>query len=287
MGRPSAWRPLEGLSPRGRSHPRAISLSSLRSRSISAWAESSTCRSRAFPRRRVYLRVGGVITATGWGTPTFSGLSPRGRSHPRRLEAVGVATGSISAWAESSAGASSSRKRKRVYLRVGGVIIGPTPCTPRARGLSPRGRSHRLRDVPERVQQRSISAWAESSAMSVSIADQERVYLRVGGVIQAKEDQWHEPSGLSPRGRSHLRLRARAFLEPRSISAWAESSLTAPPGRASGRVYLRVGGVIDEGNYTYPNAKGLSPRGRSHPFDLNVFVPIARSISAWAESSTD
>ena len=75
-----------------------------------------------------------------------------------------------------------------------------------APGLSPRRRSHHVVVEIEQVDQRSISAWAESSRRTRRPALPPGVYLRVGGVISLIGEPPCPTPGLSPRERSHRSL---------------------------------------------------------------------------------
>ena len=276
-----------GLSPRGRSHRAAWRRPSSRTRSISAWAESSQSRCASPSSPKVYLRVGGVIKRGCGCGPASSGLSPRGRSHQSAPGCPIPASRSISAWAESSASPAPPQALQWVYLRVGGVIRWPRNGSCFTRGLSPRGRSHRANEAEVTNANGSISAWAESSWQSPNRRCASGVYLRVGGVICAWSLRRMIARGLSPRGRSHRGRSSQRWPISGSISAWAESSPARWRDARPSRVYLRVGGVISFEKKEVIPLQGLSPRGRSHLVPKSIEVPESGSISAWAESSRD
>ena len=153
-------------------------------------------------------------------------------------------------------------------------------------GLSPRGRSHLREEDFESPGIRSISAWAESSWSSVRASTSPEVYLRVGGVIVCIGANIPPVQGLSPRGRSHHSVDAFLLKDEGSISAWAESSTHHVRDPNLDGVYLRVGGVILVHVPPILRHHGLSPRGRSHHAQHLPQRSHARSISAWAESSS-
>ena len=93
------------------------------------------------------------------------------------------ATRSISAWAEASHPGKRHQCRGEVYLRVGGGILFSEMRKAAAKGLSPRGRRHPARIDEAKGPARSISAWAEASAIETVFKKETEVYLRVGGGI--------------------------------------------------------------------------------------------------------
>ena len=113
--------------------------------------------------------------------------------------------GSISAWAEASGIALRRAAHTTVYLRVGGGIVLPNIRTILVTGLSPRGRRHRLCAILSNRVEGSISAWAEASDSMKDPLWRPGVYLRVGGGIAGRVRSEGNRSGLSPRGRRHLR----------------------------------------------------------------------------------
>ena len=229
--------------------------------------------------------MGGVIYRLTPAPSLAQGLSPRGRSHPTFGTQLPRGVGSISAWAESSNPLKLFCTFSEVYLRVGGVID-ESDVTPAFRqGLSPRGRSHRLKIAAQAFAEGSISAWAESSLFARFPEYNEEVYLRVGGVIGKPSSSASASIGLSPRGRSHPRARSSPRSRQGSISAWAESSGFRGTDSLGRTVYLRVGGVIALRVAPGAIQQGLSPRGRSHRPLHCLSRHRGWSISAWAESS--
>ena len=88
--------------------------------------------------------------------------------------------------------------------------------------------------------------------------------------------------GLSPRGRGNPSFLAPTPKPPRSIPAWAGEPISLPPVPSGIPVYPRVGGGTRHFLLRRPSRLGLSPRGRGNPLACLLFLPVSRSIPAWA-----
>jgi len=208
------------------------------------------------------------------------------RSHQRVYDGDHRRARSISACAESSGFPKRTSFSSGVYLRVCGVIRMSTWSYPFFGGLSPRVRSHQQAAQLPPAGEGSISACAESSGVGNPLISVLRVYLRVCGVILARQSSACWIGGLSPRVRSHPDATTGDRVIRGSISACAESSQGAGGGDLRRWVYLRVCGVIHKDEMEGVKKEGLSPRVRSHPTDRPRRASRAGSISACAESSS-
>ena len=109
-----------GLSPRGRGNHHLEIRVMASFGSIPAWAGKPPRRSPAWPRSRVYPRVGGETQRRLPPLPDRRGLSPRGRGNPALLARQPPGVGSIPAWAGKPSTWRYSSLVRRVYPRVGG-----------------------------------------------------------------------------------------------------------------------------------------------------------------------
>ena len=64
--------------------------------------------------------------------------------------------------------------------------------------------------------------------------------------------------------------------------AWAGEPISLPPVPSGIPVYPRVGGGTRHFLLRRPSRLGLSPRGRGNPLACLLFLPVSRSIPAWA-----
>ena len=211
----------EGLSPRGRGNRGDVHLRRAVAGSIPAWAGEPRRRPSPPRRRRVYPRVGGG-TLGGVAFSLFGGgLSPRRRGNPVQGRFEFGQSGSIPAWAGEPGGRTRSRRRARVYPRVGGGT-GESPAKSRASvGLSPRGRGNRRARRPGGPGGGSIPAWAGEPRIHTLHRRRGRVYPRVGGGTTGRASPAASIRGLSPRGRGNPARSAAAASDSGSIPAWA------------------------------------------------------------------
>ena len=210
-----------GLSPRGRGSHIIAFLEKRIVRSIPAWAGEPSILPRPERLPRVYPRVGGGAFSANRRRFRLRGLSPRGRGSPKpRQQSLGSQR-SIPAWAGEPAPQSKSQRQSKVYPRVGGGARFIVPLGPPKSGLSPRGRgSHRIRSQ-NRLDKRSIPAWAGEPRRLAARRAIYAVYPRVGGGARPKPRFIRTLTGLSPRGRGSHHRDLNAMRAPRSIPAWA------------------------------------------------------------------
>ena len=142
LGRSSRMSCNLGLSPRGRGNLDASGVWRMYDRSIPAWAgKPPRCPMRR-PCRQVYPRVGGETSSYHRVTSPGPGLSPRGRGNRRTGRGDQRVRRSIPAWAGKPASATSARRPRRVYPRVGGETTDRACSRYHGAGLSPRGRGN-------------------------------------------------------------------------------------------------------------------------------------------------
>ena len=150
------------------------------------------------------------------------------------------------------------------------------------RGLSPRGRGNLLHDRHQRLERRSIPAWAGKPCRSRRAATRTAVYPRVGGETPWRPGSWSSARGLSPRGRGNRQPSAQFIASARSIPAWAGKPPRPPRDRSAPEVYPRVGGETGSSPIVAHRYNGLSPRGRGNqPGDREPGHQDG-SIPAWA-----
>ena len=170
---------------------------------------------------RVYPRVGGGNAVVETENGLATGLSPRGRGklhcETRRLRG----NRSIPAWAGETSRLIAWCEHGRVYPRVGGgntfnLLVGDA-----SDGLSPRGRGKPLPKAPGENRGRSIPAWAGETSSNLFKCRCARVYPRVGGGNNHKDDLGPYLNGLSPRGRGKPNQLLGLLAKLGSIPAWA------------------------------------------------------------------
>ena len=172
---------LTGLSPRGQGklYQRAFHPGS--GRSIPAWAGETCHGGRQDCPLPVYPRVGGGNQGRQATTPTFLGLSPRGRGKPWGGSMSKASSRSIPAWAGETTTFSRCNSSATVYPRVGGGNAPPSKRIGHVAGLSPRGRGKRRNHVRVHRRHRSIPAWAGKTSIGLGARRPGKVYPRVGG----------------------------------------------------------------------------------------------------------
>ena len=221
---------IRGLSPRGRgNHHRAIP-SGCGCRSIPAWAGEPNVDALRRSLWKVYPRVGGG-TMDAFGQPhSIQGLSPRGRGNPSARRWRRSPGRSIPAWAGEPATMRRKATPRMVYPRVGGGTGRLCAGISRVPGLSPRGRGNRWGIGRRATGRRSIPAWAGEPRTLPRINYTIWVYPRVGGGTCPNPVNSELALGLSPRGRGNPVSHHSAFINGRSIPAWAgEPTRYCPP----------------------------------------------------------
>ena len=210
-----------GLSPRGRGKRRTGPPPCGRWRSIPAWAGETPSRSFTISRGRVYPRVGGGNRYFPAANCLVDGLSPRGRGKLGLSLPTFPRPGSIPAWAGETRWSRTSRRRGKVYPRVGGGNVQVSAIRLSGQGLSPRGRGkpNAGRAVVQRIG--SIPAWAGETPARPAAAGAARVYPRVGGGNARARPALYLLRGLSPRGRGKLHRLPKRISREGSIPAWA------------------------------------------------------------------
>ena len=149
-------------------------------------------------------------------------------------------------------------------------------------GLSPRGRGKHSAVHLQRIERRSIPAWAGETAARRPYATSREVYPRVGGGNRISRRKRAGRRGLSPRGRGKLVHDDVAGFSAGSIPAWAGETKIDGIASISQRVYPRVGGGNLYAAYTGYIMRGLSPRGRGKRLSTRARPQQRRSIPAWA-----
>ena len=110
----------QGLSPRGRGNLSGAPATTVRKRSIPAWAGKPTARRYPARKRKVYPRVGGETADPRRHGGPYEGLSPRGRGNLAPSVAEKSDRRSIPAWAGKPPRRAPFAKPRAVYPRVGG-----------------------------------------------------------------------------------------------------------------------------------------------------------------------
>ena len=176
-----------GLSPRVRGNHTYGTAAADTDGSIPACAGEPPRGAPVLPLHRVYPRVCGGTTSSGWGATVSGGLSPRVRGNPN-IDGLGNREhGSIPACAGEPSRARRTSTRARVYPRVcggtsdiSGLVVGDTGLSPRVRG-NLRGGLGRLLQIG------SIPACAGEPAGRDRRISGYRVYPRVcGGTCRAR-----------------------------------------------------------------------------------------------------
>ena len=276
-----------GLSPRGRGKRRADDLYPAQMRSIPAWAGETGRFMPSSAADWVYPRVGGGNPQVATEVGGAGGLSPRGRGKPPGCNRSRRGRRSIPAWAGETGGGGGPAVQGEVYPRVGGGNLIPAVKDVGYHGLSPRGRGKHAGPSPFIRQQGSIPAWAGETPILPMPCPATAVYPRVGGGNYGRQLALLRPDGLSPRGRGKHRAALPAGEVLRSIPAWAGETCFSIPFLRVKKVYPRVGGGNQCGNYRRRYFQGLSPRGRGKRGFRRRVREGLRSIPAWAgETST-
>ena len=137
------WHPSPlGLSPRGRGNHILSYMRVPWLGSIPAWAGEPAPRIERPFWTRVYPRVGGGTTVSGFTSYDQDGLSPRGRGNQGAPTRPAISRRSIPAWAGEPRALCLVFWGPGVYPRVGGgtKLMKPPPAD--TMGLSPRGRGN-------------------------------------------------------------------------------------------------------------------------------------------------
>ena len=170
----------------------------------------------------------------------------------------------------------------RVYPRVGGETRTGLMIPSSTRGLSPRGRGNPPYLIAALALVGSIPAWAGKPHVLGVVGRGQRVYPRVGGETRPSVLLRCRCGGLSPRGRGNRLMPLATASCLRSIPAWAGKPSRLRRESRGPRVYPRVGGETIAGPARFPNALGLSPRGRGNLWAPETLPCGYGSIPAWA-----
>ena len=204
-GADDAIRHGDGLSPRGRGKRGDAGQPYLCAGSIPAWAGETFSVSMQRYLMRVYPRVGGGNGSRSALDKTREGLSPRGRGKPFQCGEGVYGQRSIPAWAGETRLSAPPLARSQVYPRVGGGNGRRSAAMCVLRGLSPRGRGKRIRQIEQFPAIGSIPAWAGETTKAALPTSRMRVYPRVGGGNYGGCHRRPCRQGLSPRGRGKPR----------------------------------------------------------------------------------
>ena len=223
------------------------------------------------------------------GTPAFwrrtamrIGLSPRVRGNPAAVAQCRLRNRSIPACAGEPVYRLRNRRLSPVYPRVCGGTLSPSEPPRGPVGLSPRVRGNPSEPPPGPVLRRSIPACAGEPLICHLPNRHHRVYPRVCGGTRQQRATRMRPWGLSPRVRGNRRTANTPRCRNRSIPACAGEPDTLIYQTPGGEVYPRVcGGTLyhKESGYKY---RGLSPRVRGNPLDLDLAPNTVGSIPACA-----
>ena len=150
------------------------------------------------------------------------------------------------------------------------------------KGPSPRGRGNRASGPRQRLQRRSIPAWAGKPLMDSSWLAGSGVHPRVGGETDGLGASAAFYDGPSPRGRGNQPPDVPGVPDRRSIPAWAGKPRVVSRRMSRSRVHPRVGGETGPADHAGHAAVGPSPRGRGNHRDWSSAVTPSGSIPAWA-----
>ena len=271
-----------GLSPRVRGNRLASAGIVVGVGSIPACAgEPSSSRSRIYISR-VYPRVCGGTASSIGDRGGGRGLSPRVRGNRSSGTGYRGKSGSIPACAGEPLLPQDYGAPGRVYPRVcGGTGPGRRQST-RPGGLSPRVRGNPQHPGLAQSPAGSIPACAgEPTGWSGGVKPI-RVYPRVCGGTQVRNEDGTMRGGLSPRVRGNPRLALSALRPGRSIPACAGEPHVAIGLRQSLQVYPRVCGGTHLAEQDRWIPWGLSPRVRGNRTPPRCPPPWRRSIPACA-----
>ena len=271
-----------GLSPRVRGKPTTPILPSCPPRSIPACAGETGAGGWSSRPAAVYPRVCGGNSLTVLDCPTMTGLSPRVRGKPPPPAPEPKVVGSIPACAGETHITSLRSYSAKVYPRVcGGNVVCWWP-PPTHWGLSPRVRGKHKCWYPYRQAARSIPACAGETPLKSLPALMLAVYPRVCGGNIGRRRRQGKRRGLSPRVRGKRRLDITATPPRRSIPACAGETPCASRWTAASAVYPRVCGGNYQQCYRCVECRGLSPRVRGKPSDVDENDEFPGSIPACA-----
>ena len=171
--------------------------------SIPACAGEPLRRLNARSRLGVYPRVCGGTWAKLVGGIDASGLSPRVRGNLLEFQHPFYWYGSIPACAGEPIWAEGGQGKVTVYPRVCGGTYSTTPIYDQGKGLSPRVRGNRIREVTATTSKGSIPACAGEPPRRRPSAPQDEVYPRVCGGTAINRPLHVDFIGLSPRVRGN------------------------------------------------------------------------------------
>ena len=214
------------------------------------------------------------------------GRSPRGRGSQGRRHRLGLARGSIPAWAGEPLLTSAPATTGRVDPRVGGGADTWEWDANQNPGRSPRGRGSQRPARAAAAVQGSIPAWAGEPRRHPTTPWRSRVDPRVGGGALLAASSAVTGAGRSPRGRGSRNTEALVNAMPGSIPAWAgEPRAVRRAGHLPG-VDPRVGGGANDISRMIAATVGRSPRGRGSREPARVAFRFRGSIPAWAGEPT-
>ena len=213
----------------------------------SAHAENTSRPGNIRPPPRNYLRARGEYRGPKEYRPHHQELPPRTRRILKRVNPHIGFTGTTSAHAENTHGASLTRARARNYLRARGEYAATTPDCHANRELPPRTRRIRLRSPARPAGKGTTSAHAENTVPRRACLDRGWNYLRARGEYLNKFAFDHGPLELPPRTR-RIRIHAVQLGDVNgTTSAHAENTRRAAVSNPARGNYLRA-----RGEYTWP-----------------------------------
>ena len=210
------------------------------------------------------------------------GLSPRVRGNLHPSPSSLIFDRSIPACAGEPAVCRGRRAGGAVYPRVCGGTLATSRAFALSVGLSPRVRGNLTCHSLDRPRLRSIPACAGEPSPCVVHRSIARVYPRVCGGTASMMRRSRATGGLSPRVRGNPMDAVIARARNGSIPACAGEPATAPGPAGLPRVYPRVCGGTDSGEYKVVYGRGLSPRVRGNPRRAGLRPHRVRSIPACA-----
>ena len=195
-------------------------------------------------------------------------------------------SGSIPAGAGEPQNKGFCAKEQWVYPRGCGGAAVDALLVRNGTGLSPRVRGSREREVPGRIDDRSIPAGAGEPRCGGRTSRPSRVYPRGCGGALRSSCTIDASRGLSPRVRGSLTEVAAEHARVRSIPAGAGEPRQGQPRRPALRVYPRGCGGAPVAIKPTPPLAGLSPRVRGSLDGDDHHAAHVRSIPAGAGEPT-
>ena len=271
-----------GLSPRVRGNQKTASKGGLACGTIPACAGEPNHGPTRSRDGRDYPRVCGGTSSSCWPASGQSGLSPRVRGNPGKIEGILRIEGTIPACAGEPRPQKRCRGPRRDYPRVCGGTRQAGVDVATFEGLSPRVRGNRSASGVQQKLWGTIPACAGEPTGKMPALGTIRDYPRVCGGTISPSPIGRAAKGLSPRVRGNPEGDLAHSPLAGTIPACAGEPSFSTSRNAEKRDYPRVCGGTRQEEVDYIRRVGLSPRVRGNPPEGAAYMVLNGTIPACA-----